>query len=85
MAEGFSEDSDVGDLLEEVSLTDNPSEIWWNEFLERLPNCARKATCLVDSAVTTSESLAGRVGEKLKEQHETTMIENPGGYSLIRA
>ena len=86
MAEGFSEDSnssDVGDLLEEMSLTDNPadnpSEHWWNKFLEKLPNSQRNmytSTCLASSRVTTSESLAGRVVKKLKEQHQTTMIEN---------
>lgn len=86
MAEGFSEDSnssDVGHLLEEMSLTDNPadnpSEHWWNKFLEKLPNSQRNmytSTCLASSRVTTSESLAGRVVKKLKEQHQTTMIEN---------
>lgn len=83
MAEGFSEASDVGDHLEELSLTDSqaddPSEHWWNEFLEILPNCARNTrtpTFLVSPGVTTSESLAGRVVEKLKEQHQTTMTEN---------
>ena len=83
MAEGFSEASDVGDHLEEMSLTDsqadNASEHWWNEFLQFFPNCARitpKPICLVSPGATTSESLAGRVVEKLKEQHQTTMIEN---------
>ena len=83
MAEGFSEASDVGDHLEEMSLTDSqaddPSEHWWNEFLQILPNCARNTPtpiCLVSPGVTTSESLAGRVVEKLKEQHQTTIIEN---------
>ena len=83
MAEGFSEASDVGDHLEELSLTDSqaddPSEHWWNEFLQFLPNCARNTPTpifLVSPGVTTSESLAGRVVEKLKEQHQTTMTEN---------
>ena len=88
MAEGFSENSDVGDLLEEMSLTDNqadnPSEIWWNEFLNMLPNCARNtSTCPVGSTVTTSESLAGRVVEKLKEQHETTKKKEPKATKSI--
>jgi len=84
MAEGFSEDydsSDVGDLLEEMSLTDNqaynPSERWCNTLLETLPNCQPNTSICSDSyRVTTSDSLAGRVVKKLKEQHETTMIEN---------
>ena len=81
MAEGFSEDSDVDDLLEEMSLTDsqadNASEHWWNKFLQNLPNCARNTSPRFDSfGVTMSESLAGRVAKKLKEQHQATMIEN---------
>ena len=79
MAEGFSEDSDVDDLLEEMSLTDsqadNASEDWWNEFLQLLPNCAQNTSACFAKA-TMSESLAGRVAEKLKGQHETTMTEN---------
>lgn len=80
MAEGFSEASDVGDHLEEMSLTDSQaSEHWWNEFLQILPNCAQNTPttiCLVSPGATTSVSLAGRVVEKLKEQHQTTIIEN---------
>ena len=79
MAEGFSEDSDVGDLLEGMSLTDNqdddPSEHWWKESQECLQpsNCdGNTSTCLNRCAVTTSESFAGRVGKKLEEQHMTT-------------
>ena len=40
MAERFSEDSDGGNLLEGMSLTDSqaddPSEHWWKEFQECL-------------------------------------------------
>ena len=48
MAEGFSEDSDVGDLLEGMSLIDNqaddPSEHRWKEYQECLQpsNCGKK-------------------------------------------
>ena len=45
MAEGSSEDSDVGDLLEGMSLTDNQaddrSEHWWKEYQE----CLQPSNC----------------------------------------
>ena len=79
MAERFSEDSDGGDLLEGMSLTDNqaddPSKHWWKEYQECLQpsNCdGNTSTCLNGCGVTTSESLAERDGKKLEEQHMTT-------------
>ena len=76
MAERFSEDSDGGNLLEGMSLTDSqaddPSEHWWKEHQECLQpwNCdGNTSTCLNGCGVTTSQSLAGRVGKKLEEHY----------------
>ena len=82
MAERFSKDSDVGDLLEGMSLIDNQaddsSEHWWNKFLEDLRFGKCEGNILDVSGVMTREgvSLAEKVGKKLKDQHETTMLIN---------